>query len=167
MADILAAEAVTLAARIDALKRTYPELEDDGQLLADMVEGSTDFNAVLDKVAVAFLSAVSLKQANADLVDTLTTRGSRFERRAEAFKALAFDLMRAAGTRKVELPSATLSIAKGRPKLVLDDDFNAQGYMRVKAEPMRTDIAAALAVGNDIPGARLEQAPDHLAIRTK
>ena len=51
--------------------------------------------------------------------------------------------------------------------LELDEDFNAQGYMRVRSEPMKSDILAALKAGNEIPGARLTETDPSLSIRTK
>jgi hypothetical protein len=68
----------------------------------------------------------------------------------------------------VVLPSATISIDKGRPRLVIDnEDELPQGFVKIERTPKRADIAAALATGDSIPGARLEAANDHLSIRTK
>lgn len=165
MADVLQIHTDVLLREIDRLKALYPELEDDPQLLADMVEGSTRFEWVMDRLSVAFLEKVALKEANVIVQQSLRERGERFDRAAEGIKGLMMAVMQAAGQRKAVLPSATISISAGRPRLVLDDDFHAQGYMRVKEEPMKTDILAALNAGSEIPGARLEQAPEHIQVR--
>lgn len=167
MADVLEIYTAILLREIERLKALYPELEDDAELLADMVEGSTSFDTILSRLTVAFLEKVALKEANSMIQADLRLRGARFDRGAEALKALAMSVMVAAGKRTAILPAATLSITKGRNKLVLDDDFNAQGYMKIEAKPMRADIAAALATGDDIPGARLEPSAEHLSVRTK
>lgn len=167
MADVLETHTAILLREIDRLKALYPELEDDPQLLADTVEGSTRAEWVLDRLSVAYNEAVALREATAMLIETLKARHSRFDRRSEGVKDLMLAVMRSAGMKKIVLPSATLSIASGKAKLDLDDDFHAQGYMRVKTEPMRADILAALQAGDAIPGARLVQSPDHLQVRTK
>src|SRR4051812_27736546 len=120
MPDVLAAHASITIAQIVRLKAMYPELEDDAELLADTIQGSTSFEQVLDRVARAFLDKVALKEANAAVQADMRERGARFDRSAEALKALALALMEAAGKRKAVLPSATLSIAKGRSRLVID-----------------------------------------------
>ena len=167
MAEILVQLAEQIKQSIERLKAEYPELEDDADLLADTVEGETDFPRVMQKLSAAFLDAATLKEANASFIASLRERGERFDRKADAYRALMLDLMTASGQRKLVLATATLSIAKGRDTLQLDEDFNAQGYMRVVKEPMKTDILAALKAGDDIPGARLVAAPEHLSIRTK
>jgi hypothetical protein len=166
MADVLTDHANILRASIARLKSLYPELEEDDELLADMVEGSTTFDNVMDRLAVAFMSKVALKEANGAVVASLKERAARFERGAEAYKALMQDVMESAGMRKAVLPSATVYLAKSRPALIVDEDFNAQGYVRVKTEPMKADILAALSAGDHIPGARLETVADHLVVRT-
>jgi hypothetical protein len=167
MPDILQIHADILLREIERLKALYPELEDDPVLLADTVEGSTRFEAVLDRLNVAFLEVVGLREATVMLQQTMKDRAERFNRRSEGIKGLMLAVMRAAGKQTVTLPSGTLSIAKGRDVLELDEDFHAQGYMRVKQEPMKADILAALKLGNEIPGARLATSPEHLQVRTK
>lgn len=167
MTDVLATHTSILLAQIERLKAIYPELEDDAELLADTIEGSTTFENVLDRLAVAFMSKVALKEANAAVQSDLRDRGARFDRGAEALKALMFAIMKASGKQKVVLPSATVSVARSRPRLVIDDDFNAQGFVKIERTPMRADIAAALAAGDEIAGARLEPVNDHLSVRTK
>lgn len=167
MADILEVHTSILLREIERLKAIYPELADDPEVLASALEGETRFLPVLENVTAAFLEAVAFKDAIAMRMSDLKERADRFDRKAEGLRALAFALMKAGDKTMVRLPIATLSVAKGKPKLVIDEDFNAQGYVRVKYEPMRTDIAAALAVGTEVPGARLEPATTHLTVRTK
>lgn len=168
MADVLTVHVSIVAAQIERLRAIYPELEDDAELLADMIEGTTNFDNVLDRVTMAFLGKVALKQANAELQKTLQERGARFDRGAEALKELIFALLIAAGKRNAVLPAATLSIAKGRNRLVIDDlDAIPQGYAKFEKIAAKADIAAALATGDQIPGAHLEPSPEHLTVRTK
>lgn len=168
MADVLDAWANTVRSEIERLKALYPELAEDEQLLSDMVEGSTHFDDVLDRISMAFLSKVSLKEANANLQRSIAERGARFDRSAEALKALAMSLMQAAGKRNVVLPSATLFIANGRARLVIDNEAELpQGFVKIERTPIKADIHAALSSGDQIPGAHLEQAAEHLTVRTR
>jgi hypothetical protein len=153
--------------QIDRLRVTYPELNDDADLLLGMVEGSTSFERVIDMVLDAFLDRVTMREAITRRIETMEARAHRMDRGAEALRDLARSLVEAAGQTTVKRPLATLVLSKGRPKLELDEDFNAQGYMRVKTEPMKADIAAALAAGSQIPGARLVEGEPTFSIRTK
>jgi len=163
----LKAAATRVAMEIERLQKAFPELSEDLDLFADTIEGQTDFDALLDAVLAQFLERVAMREGLTSYMETIEARVARFDKAAEVFKGIARNLVEASGQTTVRRPLATLLIAKGRPRLVLDDDFNAQGYMRVKTEPMRADIAAALAAGDAIPGARLEQSDPTFSIRTK
>jgi prophage DNA circulation protein len=167
LADPLVSHVEYVRQQIDRMRRQFPELEEDAELLSSMVEGETDFDQVLDKLLEAFLDRVTMREAVTARIETMKERSNRFDKSAEAIKSIAFDLMQAADKTMVRRPLATLVVSKGRDKLVLDDDFNAQGYMRVKTEPMRADILAALQLGDQIPGARIEKTEPTLSIRTK
>lgn len=166
MPDILQIHTDVLLREIERLKALYPELADDETLLADTIEGSTRFESVLDRLNVAYLEVTGLREATLMLKQTMQDRADRFERRSDGIKSLMLAIMRAAGQRKAVLPSGTLSVANGRDTLELDEDFHAQGYMRVKEEPMKADILAALKVGTEVPGARIVKAEPHLQVRT-
>jgi hypothetical protein len=166
MPDILQIHTDILLREIERLKALYPELADDETLLADTIEGSTRFESVLDRLNVAYLEVTGLREATLMLKQTMQDRADRFERRGEGIKGLMLSVMLAAGQRKAVLPSGTISVANGRDKLELDDDFHAQGYMRVREEPMKSDILTALKAGAEIPGARIVKTPEHLQVRT-
>lgn len=168
MADILINIAAQVKTTIERLRAEYPELDDDADLLADTIDGETDFTRIMERLSLNFLDATSLKEANGAIISDLRERGERFGRKAEAYRAIMQDLLVASGQRKCTLPTATLSIAKGRARLVIDDEAALpQGFVKLERIPIKADIAAALSAGESIPGARLEQAPEHLSIRTK
>lgn len=171
MHDTIVSHTNILLSQIERLKELYPELKDDDELLAGTIEGATNIESVLDRLTLSYVRqdalAKSAAQAGRDVQSALSERAARLQRGAEALKALMFAVMNAAGMQKAVLPTATLSISKGRPTLALDDDFKVQGYVRTKTEPMRSDILAALTAGDEIPGARLVLAEPHLTIRPK
>lgn len=154
--------------QIDRLKAEYPELEDDAELLADMAEGSTSFDYVLNRITMAFLDKKSLREANAALQEELQKRGVRFGRRMEALKALATSLMQHAEKRTAVLPAATLSITKGRARVVIDSLSDLpQGFTKTEVVPLKAEILATLQTEGTLPGAHLEQGEPSLSIRTK
>jgi hypothetical protein len=167
MSDPLQSRTDYVRSQIELLKKHYPELDDDAELLAGMIEGSTDFDKALDLIIDAHLERRAMKDVALLRSEEMRERAERFGRSADAYKSLAFSLMQTANKTMARRPLATLVVSKGRKKLELDGDFNAQGYMRVKAEPLRSDILAALTAGNDIPGARLVDSDPTLSIRTK
>jgi hypothetical protein len=171
----LAASRTRVVMEIERLRKAFPELNDDLDLLADSIEGQTDFDQLCDAILAQYVECLAMREgvkahieAMKAHIEAMKARDERFGKAADVFKNLLHDLVKASGQTTVRRPLATLSIAKGRSKLVLDDDFNAQGYMRTFApEPMRADIAAALAAGDEIPGARLEPGEPIFSVRTK
>ena len=163
----LKSQATRVRMEIDRLKTFYPEITEDLELFAGTVSGETDFDELLDAILEQFLDRVSMREALSLRIETMKERAARFDKGAEAFRAIAMDLMKSADKTLVRRPLATLVLSKGRPMLELDDDFNAQGYMRVRSEPMKSDILAALKAGNEIPGARLVETEPALSVRTK
>jgi hypothetical protein len=164
----LTAKRTRVVMEIERLRKAFPELNDDLDLLADSIEGQTDFDQLCDAILAQFVEKVALREGVKKHIEDMEARATRFGKSADMFKGLLRDLVEAYGQSPVRRPLATLSIVKGRSKLVLDSDFNAQGYMRVPApEPMRADILAALTNGDEIPGARLEPDEPTFSIRTK
>ena len=164
----LAAQRTRVVMEIERLRKAFPELEDDLDLLADSIEGQTDFDQLCDAILAQFIERLAMREGVKSHIEAMEARAERFGKAADVFKGLLRDLVEASGQTTVRRPLATMSINKGRAKLVLDSDFNAQGYMRIPApEPMRADIAAALAAGDEIPGARLEPGDPTFSVRTK
>ena len=168
MRDRLPIDTELVRSRIEALKAAYPELEEDAELLAGMIEGSTEFDAVLDRVVDAFLDTVSMKTSVAERMSALKERGERFDRKADAYRALAHQLMQTADKTSHVLPQATLSIRKGLNSVMVDDATALpQGFVRIERIPAKAEIKKALEAGQDVPGARLTTGDPSLSIRTK
>jgi hypothetical protein len=154
--------------QIESLLAKYPELADDDVLRADMLEGSTDMVEFMRRLEVARQHAKATAEAIATLTDTWKQRAERFDKRCEAIREMMFKLLQAAHLKKLELPEATLSVKVGVPKvLVTDEDKLPDEFCRMKREPDRNKIKAALAEFHAVPGATLSNAEDTLAIRVK
>lgn len=151
-----------------AMLEAHPELSEDGELRADMLEGETDLHALVGRLvnirseASAMASAIkAIKQDNAE-------RQARFERKADGASALLKSLLLAADVDRVTLPEATVSITKPRTKVnILDDAALPQGFYAVLRKPKSAEIKAALEAGEKVPGAELVLGDEGLMVRTK
>ena len=156
--------------QIEQLRLTHPGIWEDGdeQLLADMLEGSTDFHRFLDAVVGRMSEANAFAEGINLLLDDLKQRRERFAQRSEAMRALAFKVMTAAEMRKVELAAATLSIRAGQPKVIVTDEAALpENCIRIKREPDKVLIKELISQGVPISGAELSNAEPTLAVRVK
>jgi hypothetical protein len=168
MADYLAYDAAYTARRIQEMLTAYPELMDDADLRADMIEGETDFNRVMSKLVLARMERQAHASGLAEYIGDLSARKERLDRAADVIKALMLDLMTHAGTGRVVLPEATISVTKGRTRLEVHTAADLpQGYVIMNPVPNNAAIKAALEAGDDIPGARLVTGEPGLTMRVK
>lgn len=168
MRDFTSIDAAFVMAQIAQLRRDHPDLADDADLLADTIEGQTDFENVLTKVVAASLEPKFMAEGLGDYLDVVKSRQERLERKSTLMKALAFGMMKAAGLDKVTLPIATLSIRKGLPSVLIEDIKELpQGFTRTEIVPLKKELLAALTNGDDVPGAKLLTPEPSLTIRSK
>ena len=164
MSDRVTIDATFVVAKIDQLKRDFPELEDDLELLADTIEGQTDFDRVLSEVVEEKIEADAMAAGAGEFAAKLAQRRQRAERKSELMRGLALDLMTVARQHKVKLPIATLSILAGRPGVVIDNAASLpQGFTKI--EPIKSAIKQSIEAGENVPGAHLEAGPDTVSIR--
>ncbi len=157
--------------QITALLLQYPELQEDDQLRADMIEGETDMHEFMRMLERIRHDACAMAGGVATTIAELVLRQERFERREEAVRKLMFKVMDAANQKKLELPEATISIVNGQPKLIEEMEFDRNrlpDYMcQIKREPDRKAIKAAIKTGQTVPGFTLSNAEPHIMIRTR
>lgn len=153
---------------INCLLVQYPELAEDDQLRADMIEGETDLHEFLRETENRRQNATAMAGAIAATIAQLEQRLGRFERREQAMRRLMHKLMEAADLRKAELPEATLSIRNGTPKVIITDETLIPEILcRIKREPDKQRIGQLLKEGSPVQGAELSNAEPNLTIRTK
>jgi hypothetical protein len=104
---------------LTALLAAHPELEKDEVLRLDMAEGQTNAMEMLDELIRVERDARALQDVIAEEMDRLNKRLRRFVDRQRLVRKYMMQLMEAAGLKKVERPAATVSIAAGRPKVIL------------------------------------------------
>ena len=153
---------------ITKLLLAHPELDEDEILRADMVEGSTNAFAFISDVVRKIGATKALAAGTEQYIDELRQRKDRLERREYALRALIFKVMSSADIRKAELPEATVSIKQGQAKVVITNEHEIPAeFMRIRKEPDKSRIRAALTAHEFVPGAVLSNPEPVLAIMVK
>lgn len=166
--NYIAADATFVKKQIANLIEAYPEIQDDEELLADMLEGETDLHRVISKAVSKKLDAKTMVQALKAREADMKERRSRFERQDELFTALISQMMEIAGLKKLALPEATVSMTSPRDSVeILDIDALPQGFFKVERKALSKEILAAIKAGEAIPGAALRTGESGLMVRTK
>ncbi|KIQ05045.1 hypothetical protein RU07_02270 [Agrobacterium tumefaciens] len=164
--NFLAANVANLEADFASLLTSFPELADDDTLRADVLEGETNFHAVLTRIVNSERDADSLAKAVAGRISDLQARKSRAERRKEAMRSLMFKLLKAAGVPRVPLAEATISIGKKAGSVeIIDEALLPKAYVRVSTSPDKTAIKEALQAGKKVRGAKMGEAGEQLSVR--
>ena len=101
-------------------------------------------------------------------IDRLTDRKRVIANRQKEIKEYLRKNMDAAGITKISCPLFSITLAKGRESVVVDDESAIpDDLMRVKTDmsPDKTAIAALLKSGGEVPGARLERGQSTIQIK--
>ena len=158
-----------LRLQIEAIVREMPELQEDEQLRADMLDGLTEMPEVLEALfRVAAHSKMMVDALDGRIVE-LADRQSRFKQRIKTLRDLMLQVMQSADLKKVELPEATLSQRKSQPQIVGEPDVDTlpEKFVRVSIEPNRAAIREALLNGENVGDLYLSNAAPTLAINVK
>lgn len=146
-----------LKIQISLLFDQNPELAEDEDLRADMLEGCTDLHDIMTKLVEKEREASEIVEAIKSRIDKIAERRARFKDRQQALRSVILSIMQRAELRKLELPEATISVAKtGRAVQVIDEDQIPDGFFKVKRELSKTLLKEALMTGEEVPGAVLD-----------
>lgn len=140
-------------------------LDEDGAVLfAECPDAETMLLRVLRAMDEAASNADAV---NARITD-LDVRWKRFKRQRDELRGVAFAIMEALNIAKFKHPEFTVSVQAGRPGVVVTDAAALPTeYVRVETSPDLTKIKAALARGDEIPGATLSNSAPTIVVRTK
>jgi len=153
---------------IERLLLAYPELADDVQLLADMIEGETELHSVLTDLVLSATEAGTYADAIKAHERMLAERRGRWERRAAMHRALILSLLQSANMTKLVLPEATLSVSNLAPKPIVDDETQVPDELcTFNRWPNLSAIKAAVKAGEDVPGVHMSNGGTTLTIRVK
>ena len=159
-------DANTVRIQIDAIRRAHPEVFEDEDFAADVLEGETDLFGFMARLEEAVFEAEAMAQAITDRRRMLAERSARFTARADAIREMMAGLLDTAGLTKMPLPEATIALRQTPPKVVVIEEAEIpEAFWRVKREIDKAALSTALKSGTDIPGAMLTNGGRTLQIR--
>lgn len=161
-------DAAYLKSEIGRLINDYPDLADDELLRADMLDAETDLEKVVSRALDERREAETMANAIKEREAALAARRSRYEKKADAMKALIKSVMQSADLDKLTLPEATLTVQRPRTSVdVTNVEELPQGFFKIERKADKTALKKALEAGEEIPGAELALGDETLAIRVK
>lgn len=143
--------------KVTALRIAYAELfTGDEDLLLDALEGQTNILECVDWILDKLSNAEALEEALAIQIKSMGERKARFQVQQERFRALLNTCLTLTTLDKIERPRATVSLRQTPPKVIVTDEaILPEDYVRVKREPDKVAIGAALKSGMEVAGATL------------
>jgi hypothetical protein len=148
-----------------SLLSLHPDLEEDDVLRQDSIEAETNALELIDKLIEAEREAKFLSEGVAESIEHFQRRRERFDERRTALRKYIMQIMESANLKKVERPAATVSIAAGRPKVVITDESLLPDFAwRIKREPDKEHIALHLKRDGIVPGAAMSNPEPTLRI---
>ena len=159
-----------LKREIDNLLARFPELTEDVELMADTLEGQTDFTAVMSTLVRKDMEAKALAEGLAssvkELAAQLEKRAARFKQQSEWARSLMQTFMDQSGQKKVVLPEATISFRNVAPGVVITDEaIIPDNYVVTTSRPDMKAIKAAIDAGENVRGAALGNAKMTISVR--
>jgi hypothetical protein len=142
--------------------------EDDEQLIADMVEGETDFHSFMQWLLNKERDEDMLQDGISSRIKALQERKAASVARKERFRAAMLDSLKTVDIAKVTLPEATISRIVVKPSIVVTDESALpESCIRIKREANKTEIKKLLDAGATVTGATLSNGGETIMIRTK
>lgn len=139
---------------------------DDEELALATVEGETN---LIEAMTHAIGRVIELRTEIAALAERATLISHRKKRREDALARVQLQILEAsaiAGVKKIPHPEATVSIAPGRPKvIILDETELPEKFIRYSASPNKEAIAEALRADEPVPGAVMSNPEPTLRIK--
>jgi len=155
----------TLKIQISMILDQHPELADDVDLRADMLEGSTDLHEIIERLLNEEREANELIEAVKSRIETLSARRANHRLKQTSLRQVMMSILQRADLRKIKLPEATISITnKGRSVQVLDESLVPDVYCTFKREVSKTAIKDAILAGEEVPGATLDNGGETIRI---
>lgn len=162
--------------RVRELERVLSELEEDGQdeailaAFATELDGAReDLSGKLDGIAALITSLAATAKARREEADRLTRLARSDEARADRLRVFLSDYLRLRGIDRIDTPRYRLTFAKNGGLAPLRVDLPPEElpdeYVRAKLSPDNEAIREALARGEELPWARLDERETVLRIR--
>lgn len=158
-------DVINLKIQIGLLLDAHPALADDVDLRADMLEGSTSLNEIMERILDEEREADALIEAVKERIEKLSVRRAMYRLKQTSLRDVMMGILQRADLKKVTLPEATISRTRvGRAVQITDEDAIPDAYCRIKREPSKTLIKEALLDGEEVPGAILDNGGETIRI---
>ena len=141
---------------------------DDEDMVLTAVEGETSLIETIKQAVDRMAERDSHSETLNIQIKTLSERKSRFENQHDRVKAAVCVAMQHAELRKLELPTATLSIKAVPPKAEIIDEALVPSKFWKPQDPKldKKALLDALKAKEDVPGAMLSNGGETLAIKS-
>lgn len=152
---------------LDAVNEKF---DDDEDAALTVVEGETSFLEVVDEALARLAVLNAYEDGIGATIKRLAERSGRLQTQAERIKGSLMMAMDTVGMKKLERPTATLSLAKSPDKAIITSEVDLpSGFLveKTTVTPDKKAILAALKEGTAIPGAELSNGGVSLRILTR
>jgi hypothetical protein len=166
MTTRLAIEAANYRLKRETLLEQYPDLAADEEALLDTLEGLTDVHEQLAALLRSAVEDEALADGLHEYQAKLADRKSIMQARAIRKRRIALRYMSDLDIKKIVSPDMTITRKPVPPSvLIIDITLIPEAFTRVRREPDKVALKAALAEGEVIPGAALSNGGETLAVR--
>tara|TARA_R110000868_G_C10823881_1_gene758835 strand:+ start:717 stop:1223 length:507 start_codon:yes stop_codon:yes gene_type:complete len=140
---------------------------DDEDAAADAVEGQTGFKEAVIRVTERLAEIEAIAEAIATRRERLGARSARLTAQSEAIRTALSAALDHAGVKRIELPSATISLKATPPKIIVTDEAAIPTEFWKRGDPKldRGSLLKALKDEREIPGAALSNGGITIQIR--
>ncbi|UYQ71009.1 siphovirus Gp157 family protein [Pelagibacterium flavum] len=145
---------------------------DDAELIADAIEGETGLLEAIEAALSEMDECDVLSEGLKAKIETFTARKRSVDERKKRVKALIEQAMLTTEQTSLRLPSATLTIRKNAPGLVIKDESQIPSKFFIEQERPapkldKAALAEALKADEKIPGVTLDNGSVSLSVRSK
>lgn len=155
----------------ERLIAAHPSLAEDDQALSDTLSGECDLPELAERLSLSARRDEALASALEAMIDEMAERQKRFLARAQSKKdTLLYALQEAGITKALEMPSATIGLAKVPPSVRITDEAKLDYPFRRLRHEIVTDkraLAEALKAGQVVPGAELSNGGQRLNVQVR
>ena len=151
---------------VATLKREFPQLAEDDELLADTLEGETDLNSVAEKLVTMIRECDMNSEAIGARIGALRERQTRSTTRMNFYRGLLHRLLTESDVKQVKTVEGNVSVVNSPERvIIIDETAIPDEYCRIKREPDKTAIRKALNSNKHVSGASLSNGGTTVSIR--
>lgn len=160
-------EALAAQTLLRAMRSSDDHDEDDEELA---VSSETNLREAIELALLANAEDAAHVEGIKTILAAFEARSARKAARIERRKGAILAAMEIAGLQKLELAAATLSVGKGRRKVIITDEEQIPDEFmreRVTRSPDKEAIASALMAKRQVSGAELSNTMPSLTVRVR